>query len=369
MEKSMIKKPFCYAPWVSVTYRGTADSRVSPCCEWNDKHFTGDISEYHTSKFLNDVKTNMIEHNMDEISKTCIECINAEKHNVSSSRQYYNDTVKIGMFVPGQLNKLDYRPDSLCNLKCVMCSPKSSSLIEEELVKYENFEPFEYSDTTDVTNLDLSNLQVLKLVGGEPTINKKMFYIMDHLIEKDVSKNISIQYITNCTSINKKWLSRVEKFDQHMVTMSVDATGKCFDYIRHGASWKQVEKNMLKLIEIADVYDFNIVAQATNFAVIEDWFEYFINYDIQHIRMSHFYGNYGSGLDVIPDYIKQEKISYLEKFDHPLATQAITYLKNSKFNKHSFDSFWKNTAIRDKRRNVSIFEVSPIFERMKNSHE
>jgi hypothetical protein len=364
----MKKKPFCYAPWVSVRYRNTTDNRVSPCCQWNDEHFTGNITEYYNSKFLKNVKSNMIKHNMNEISKTCIECINAEKHNVESSREYYNNAVRMGTFVPGQLNKLDLRPDTLCNLKCIMCSPKSSSLIEEELIKHENFQPFEYSDTTDVVDLDLSNLKALKLVGGEPTISKKMFYIMDHLIEKDIAKNISIEYITNCTSVNKKWLSRVEQFKKHMVTMSVDATGKCFEYIRHGTSWELVERNILKLTEIADDYDFNIVAQATNFAVIEDWFEYFIQYDIQHIRMSHFYGDYPLGLNVIPDYLKQEKINYLEKFDHPLATQAITYLKNSKFSKKTFDLFWKNTEIRDKRRNVSIFDVSPVFEKMKNSH-
>lgn len=360
-------KPFCYAPWVALTYRGTPDQRVSPCCEWNGEYFNGNAEEYVRSDFLANIKENMMNNDYSVIKKTCAECLSLDAYGgTKSSRHFYRKLVDNGTYNPERINMLDYRPDNLCNLKCIMCAPMASNLIEEEAIKYEEFVPLIHKDTTDVVNIDLYNLKTLKLVGGEPTVNKKMFFIMDYLIEHEISKNISIHYITNCTSINSFWLDRVKQFKNHTVTMSIDAIGPTFEYIRHGAKWNTVKLNVEKLISISDGYNFNLVAQAVNFAVIEEWIDYFLQYDTETLTISELHGNRGGDLDVIPSSIKNEKMKFLEKINHPFAKTAYNFLKKSRYDRKKAETFWKNTLIRDSRRGTNIFDLNPVFERMRS---
>lgn len=362
MKKS---KPFCYAPWTTLLYGSMYKAGAQPCCEWSGETYKDNIENYQDSEFLQNIKKTMLEWDMSTISKTCQECIEQEQYNGKSQRIITNKRVEEKKYKLNIINKLDYRPDNLCNLKCRMCSPYSSSLIEKEMVEMGLITPIDKKDVSDVLSLDLSNLSILKLIGGEPTINKNMFDIMDYIIEQDWAKNINLQYTTNCTSINDFWLSRTKKFKEVDVSMSVDATGQCFEYIRRGASWDKVQQNILKLVETTNKYDFSIVAQMTNFAMIEEWIEYFLEYNADRVNFNNINGVVGS-LNTIPDEIKKEKIDYLKKLKHPVAKKAIKYLNLSKFNIQEFNKFWPYTEIRDKRWNTNIYDLHPIFDRMKN---
>jgi hypothetical protein len=338
---------------------------VQPCCEWNGDTFKGNILEYENSQYLKDIKNAMEEHDMSVISKTCKECIDQEKHNGKSARTWTEHYVNNGKYKFNAINKLDFRPDNLCNLKCRMCSPHSSSLIEKEMIDLGWIDSIEKRDVSDVFSLNLKDLQILKLIGGEPTINKNMFEIMDYLIKNDWAKNVNLQYTTNCTSINDFWLNKTAEFQHVDVCMSIDATGSCFEYIRRGAKWTHVAKNIPKIIQTADNYSFNIVVQTTNFAMIETWIEYFLEFNKDQVNFNNLSGVIGS-INVIPDHIKKEKIQFLEKINHPIAQNAITYFENSKFDKDEFDKFWPYTEYRDILWNTDIYELDPIFERMKN---
>lgn len=360
-------KPFCYAPWTTILYGGMYRAGAQPCCEWSGETYKGKIGKYHQSDYLKSIKKAMKKNDMSFLSKTCEECIDQEKHNGKSSRTWINHYVNTGRYQLDKINKLDFRPDNLCNLKCRMCSPHSSSLIEKEMIELGWINSIEKRDVRDVLDLDLKDLKVLKLIGGEPTINKNMFDIMDHLARKDWAKNIQLQYTTNCTSINDFWLDKTKKFLSADVVMSVDATGDCFEYIRRGAKWSHVSKNIPKIIETSNEYAFNIVVQTTNFAMIEEWIEYFLEFNENQIGFNNLNGVIGT-INVIPDYIKKEKIEYLEKINHPIAQNAKKYFENSKFNKIEFDKFWPYTEHRDSLWNTNIYDLNPIFERMKNTN-
>lgn len=358
-------KPFCYAPWTTLLYGSMYRAGAQPCCEWNGEVYKGNVKEYDKSDYLKNIQTAMLTHDMEVISKTCEECINQEKHNGKSSRTWTNHYVNNGRYELDKINKLDYRPDNLCNLKCRMCSPHSSSLIEKEYIEIGWIDSIEKRDVSDVLSLNLKDLKILKLIGGEPTINKKMFEIMDYLAEKDWAKNINLQYTTNCTSINDFWLDKTAKFQHVDVCMSIDAIGSCFEYIRRGAKWNHVEKNIPKIIQTSDDYSFNIVVQTTNFAMIEQWIEYFLAFEKNQINFNSLNGVIGT-INVIPDSVKKEKIEFLEKINHPVAQNAKAYFENSKFDKNEFNKFWPYTEYRDNLWNTNIYDLDPIFERMKN---
>jgi len=367
-------KPFCYAPWTTAQYNGTQGIRH--CCEWKGDAFEGSINEYATSEYLSKIKTAMENHDTDIISKNCVECIETESLGDKSARFYINKYVESGRYTPGELGKLDYRPDNLCNLKCRMCGPGSSSLIEEEYITPEvqqtasklHFNtginsPIQMRDTEDILDFDLSNLKEIAILGGEPTVNKKVFPILDYLIENNMNESTKLNYTTNCTSINKPWMSRAEQFKEIHVNLSIDAAGKAYEYIRTGAEWHKVKNNIPKIIDIAEDYNIQMVVQTTSFAIIEDWIEYFLQFPTDTINMTPMYGVAGK-LDCIPDHVKDAKIKYLEKLNHPTADQAIKHFKNYSYNPDSVRLFKKRTTFLDKIRGTSIYDLDPIFEEL-----
>jgi hypothetical protein len=358
-------KPFCYAPWTTIQYSGVYEGGgTSPCCEWRGGKYKGDVKDYEHSDYLNNIKEIMLNHDIDKISKTCAECINYEKHGTGqSARQYIERDVKNGKYEVGKISKLDFRPDNLCNLKCRMCSAYSSSLIEEEQISRGYIEPIEKRSTDDVLDFDLDNLKVLALLGGEPTVNKKLYPVLDHFINSGQAKDMRLNFTTNCTSINPKWLSRVKQFGDMHINLSLDAAYSAYEYIRTGASWAEVEKNIPVILDLTNDYNIQMVVQATSFVCIENWLEYFYDYPVEKINLNPIYGTKG-GLDCIPDSIKNKKIEWLEKQNHPLADKALKVFKYYKFNYDSLYKYFIETLKYDKIRNTSIFDLHNDFREM-----
>lgn len=360
-------KPFCYAPWTTIQYSGVYEGGgTSPCCEWRGERFKGEVKDYKSSKYLDDIKKTMSDHDMSKISKTCLECIDVEKHGSGlSARQYINNFVEKGKYEVDKISKLDFRPDNLCNLKCRMCSAYSSSLIEEEKVNLGEIKPIEKRNTDDVLDFDLDNLKVLALLGGEPTVNKKLYPVLDHFIDNGQAKDIRLNFTTNCTSINPKWLDRVKQFKDTHINLSLDAAYSAYEYIRTGATWSEIEKNIPVILDLTEDYHIQMIAQTTSFVCIEDWLEYFFQFPADNIRLNPLYGMPGK-LDCIPDSIKHKKISWLEKQNHPLADKAIEVFKSYKFNPDSLDKYFSKAFHYDKIRNTAIFDLHNDFEEMYN---
>lgn len=356
-----IKIPFCYAPWTTVQYSGIySGGGVSPCCEWRGEKFIGAISDYESSEYLENIKNAMLNHDMKIINDTCKECITTEQYGSKSTRNYIDRDVNSNWYKVGVLNKLDYRPDNLCNLKCRMCSMHSSSLIEEEVLA-NGGDPIEKRDTTDVMDFDLSNIKTLAILGGEPTVNKNMFPILDYFIENNMHETTKLNYTTNCTSVNKMWMSRAEKFKHSHINLSIDAAGKAYEYIRTGAVWKKVRNNIPKFISMAEDYNIQMVVQITSFAIIEDWIEYFFEFPPETINMTPMYGVPGK-LDCIPDDIKEKKIAFLKTLNHPTADQAIKHFEMHNYNKEQLIKFKSYNGWLDSIRGTNIYDLDPIFE-------
>ena len=356
-------EPFCYAPWTTVQYSGVySGGGISPCCEWRLEKFKGNIKDYNSSEYLKEIKNAMIAHDMDFIKKSCNECIMAETHGIKSARNYIHRSIENKKYKIDTINKLDYRPDNLCNLKCRMCSVESSSLIEEEYVKHKLSKPVPKRDTSDVLDFDLTNLKTLAILGGEPTVNKNLFPILDYFIENNKTDSLRLQYTTNCTSINSPWMNRIKKFSDVNVNLSLDGAGKAYEYIRTGASWNKAEKNIPKILDIANDYSINICIQMVNFVLVEDWIEYFFRFDPDKVYMNPMYGTVPGKVDCIPDEIREQKISYLDSLNHPIATQLSNRFKNYNFKSNELERYKIFNNQLDKIRNTNLTDLDPIFK-------
>ena len=360
-----MNKPFCYAPWTTIQYSGVYNGGgVSPCCEWRDEKYKGKIEEYQSSEYLNKIKLAMETHNTSFIAFSCQECINTESHGILSARNFIERNINNNKYEIGKINKLDYRPDNLCNLKCRMCSPNSSSLIEEELVSYGLMKLIEKRNTNDVLNFDLSSLRHLAILGGEPTVNKNLFPILDYFIENGMTETVRLQYTTNCTSVNTPWMNRIKQFKEVNVNLSLDGAGKSYEYIRTGAKWNNVEKNIHKIIKSANDYSINMCIQMVNFVLVEDWIEYFFQFDPNKVHMNPMFGTVPGKVDCIPDDIREQKIEYLQSLKHPISDKLVDRFKNYKFNINELTRYKEFNGWQDKVRNTNLLDLDPIFSKI-----
>ena len=109
---------------------------------------------------------------------------------------------------------VEARLGNLCNLKCVMCGPGSSSQHNKERYEFQakgivekKLPVVEYHDWSAQKVVDgiveISNhIRVVRLYGGEPTIMPEVHDMMERLVENDTAKNIHLKFNTNLTNIN-----------------------------------------------------------------------------------------------------------------------------------------------------------------------
>lgn len=356
------EKPFCWAPWVAIHYASVRNGGgIAPCCEWDTDDvgwFRGNLSEYKDSKWLADVKNQMLDHDMEKINVSCKECITDEKVSNHSSRTWMHNEVHNKDWDIEDFQFLDFRPGNTCNLKCRMCNEYNSDQIADEegiTVTKRNVD--------DIINLDFSKIKEIKVIGGEPSIDPKVHDFLDYLIKENICSNINLQISTNCTNTNSKWLNLISKFKQVHMDLSIDATGNILEYCRKGVSWPIIKKNVEILKQIGR-YTFHVTAGIYNYSTIEKWFDYFL--DQKYVRQYPLFKPNQQNLRALPNAIKEEKIEWLSKIDHQYAKEAISIFNMFEFNTSNYNGFVRYTRNKDKIRNESVLDLDPVFKRIMN---
>ena len=249
---------FCPLPWTSI-YHQLGNN--SPC------HCVRDIPsmtpmQYMKSDTIRLIKKNFLEN---KFTPHCSMCERREAMGLKSTRKEalrYFDGNKFELDEQTNLFRIELRFSNLCNFKCRMCEPYSSSEIARELKEYENFQiddPVIHSSEDQIEELKklAHQIQSLCLTGGEPFLIKEYYDFMDYLIEKDLAKNITIELFTNCSTYNEKFISRLLKFKHVRFTVSIDGVGKTAEYIRHGTKWETVRENVLNFAKLPFEFCYN----------------------------------------------------------------------------------------------------------------
>ena len=135
-----------------------------------------------------------------------------------------------------------------------MCWPQQSSLIaKDEKVVTASVNKKNINMIIDMIKKNQSNLKEIYLSGGEP------FYIPYNtvLLEQLENTDIPLRINTNMhwQKNNKLFKILCKKFKNVQLTMSVDALGSKFNYIRNGANWNKFISN---LKYVRDNTDFDI---------------------------------------------------------------------------------------------------------------
>ena len=98
----------------------------------------------------------------------------------------------------------------------------------------------------------IPSLHKVYMTGGEPTLIENNFRFMQACIDQGRT-DIVLFFNTNCTNINKKFLSLISQFKQVNINASMDGVGVVNEYIRAPSKWSQISANIEKLAQMPNV--------------------------------------------------------------------------------------------------------------------
>jgi MoaA/NifB/PqqE/SkfB family radical SAM enzyme len=261
-----ISKNFCIMPWSGITT--DPSGVIRPCCWMTmDQTFNGTVAEYKTSKYLQEIKDDFLN---DRYPHGCRKCQWNDEHGFNSKRARENKRWEDSGnswkdYADTKLTMVDLRLSNTCNLGCVMCGPRYSSYIYQEIKnsKYpvpdhwknaikENSNksalyPFSENDIDEILSMMASNSWIY-FTGGEPSLDKMVTKLLIKLIEKGYNKTILLQFNSNFQSISDDWIELLNEFKGRMCP-SIDGTGDIAEYIRYPCDWKKVDGNVSRFIE------------------------------------------------------------------------------------------------------------------------
>jgi sulfatase maturation enzyme AslB (radical SAM superfamily) len=330
-----------------------SDGTIAPCC-MIDHTYRKPLSAIRHSPFL-DLVTGTP-------PAVCHRCHNNEELGIFSYRQGFNARVSSS---PG-LQFVDIRNFNLCNAKCRTCGPYNSSQWAQELG---HTHPIVRANLDNYKDLILTDsLQQLYYTGGEPFINREHWDFLELLVEKQLSKNITLQYNTNLSTIkykDKNIIDLWKNFKQVMVTASVDAIGEKFNYLRSGIDWQVANNNLDQLLTQSTVdVTIGTTVSILNLWFIEELLDYF-DKKCTVMLTDLSYPDYLS-LSAVPDGLQELAIDHLDSI-------SKKYHDNNKIkhfraqvinncNQHLFSDTLNHVLLLDHIRNENLFDLLPFTQ-------
>ena len=247
-------KNYCYHPFNGVDVFN--DGSLQPCCKfrkelfpnWQSHNIKDGISNYLKSPAVKELQQQFLNG---EKPEACVRCWKDEEADLKSKRQmdlvnYNNEHFDGIKFIGLPLG-------NLCNLKCRICSPKtSSSLIKEyqdlfgERIKIQKWHK-DAKVWDEIIEISKGCVE-LEISGGEPFLYENVEHIslIEQLLQSNNAKNIKLHYTTNGTIRPTNFLFDAwNNFKLVEIQVSVDDYGNRFEYNRYPASWETVKENLL----------------------------------------------------------------------------------------------------------------------------
>lgn len=256
------KESFCPVAWRGVYVDPTG--RVDNCCISDNR--LGDLNNSPIGDVLQGPRAIEIRQSMidGKLPDGCRVCCNGESDNlrvnflnkfIDHDREIYDDVRGF------RLNYLDLRWRNTCNSACVYCGPELSSRIAAE----QGIEIRSDTSTIDATKRfiveNIGDIKHIYLAGGEPLLIRENEWLLETLIDRDLSPNILVN--TNLSTINNRVFDLLCKFPNVTWMISGEHVGEHYEYIRYGSRWETFDRNLETLIDIVGPknhdYIFNLV--------------------------------------------------------------------------------------------------------------
>lgn len=265
---------FCILPWVSL--ETSPIGTVRPCClakdeivDDNGNKFqlrTSTFGQIRNSSYMQDLRRQFLSG--DQVPKTCERCWAVEDSGGTSKRQHTINRLQhivqeeTWTQEAKDLVFLDLKLGNICNLKCRICGPWSSSSYASEevgtVMTLDKKQTYAYQmlregrwpreSTQFWTELDAvaDQIRYLEFTGGEPFMISEHFDFLQTLVNRGVAGNIEIHYNTNGTIYPERGIELWPHFKTVEIAFSIDDIRERFEYQRSNAKWREVEDNLYR---------------------------------------------------------------------------------------------------------------------------
>lgn len=361
-----MSKTFCNLPWTQLYVATSGHQRI--CCMNSENIEKSDgyrqynmnkdeILDSWNSDYLKKMRLSLIKG---ERVSTCSRCYLQEDRGYSSMRSEIDKEKLINLTnTDGSVayfpTSLELHFGNLCNLGCKMCSQQFSHTIGKELLKIGEQDPeflkWVKKESGVVNNwtgeLDIiydwfknekiknsifnfvsSNVEDLNIIGGEPTIIKEFYELLEYCYNQKTLKNKNILIHSNITNTNPnltKWLGETQRWT---IAASIDGIDQRNRYIRYPADWNGIVKNLEFYKNIIKLHGNGSIAfgpaiQLLNIDQLVDLCEFFQNtYEESGIGFySHVKYPIICDYDILPSQYKKEIADDLEKNLHKITVK------------------------------------------------
>jgi organic radical activating enzyme len=175
----------------------------------------------------------------------CDQCDHHEKISGNSQRVLFN--TEFPSTGTRKIKQVDLRWSNLCNLTCRYCNYNDSS--EWAKIKGIPIESVTRNYALEVLDTVKQNKEFIEcvyLLGGEPLLQKYNLNLLDSinsLTKIDILTNLSVDLTNN------QVYQKLKNFSNVIWNISFDNIEDRFEYVRHGASWNLLLKNIDTVIK------------------------------------------------------------------------------------------------------------------------
>jgi len=275
------KKIFCNVPWSN--FHLYWDGSFGGCCSEDGKIYNDSesqkynianitVSEWYNSYPMQNFRK---EIHGDQLISSCRQCYKQEKVGHESRRikenfksviftelnfhKSYKQSPWIKQFKNSKndgktkLLPIDWHIDlgNECNFACKMCDEKASSKIASYLKTYGKYNGPTITDWSKnkqaydnfLQAVDTINVKRIHFMGGEPTISRTFYKIIDYLIAKKRSE-ISLSFVTNGSKLDLNLFEKLKFFKSVDIEISIESLEKNNEYIRQGCKTEELIKTI-----------------------------------------------------------------------------------------------------------------------------
>lgn len=345
---------------------------------------------------------------MGEEPTPCVGCYRKEEKGLESkrvreSRNFPSMTESLAHSITREDGAIDphiefveLRLGNICNLRCVTCNPLSSSQWRSDYLKLaEKFDflkdkyqlmdkgrfttwPNGFVDSkvfeldwpeSDIFWNDLeqlaSDLKVIYVNGGEPTLIKKHWEFLRSLVSSDRAKNIELNYSINMTNVPTYAYEIWSAFKKVRISCSIDALGEKNTYIRYPTDWETVQKNYKQLCESNVEVSLTQTISALNYDSLDEFAEFFAGSYIHYNFVND--PAYYSPAIIPREYRDELHKRYEASLPEYLQVQLVKAFGNTPTDNTNTMKMLQVTEELDKLRNTKFAEVFPKLSKILNA--
>ena len=382
-------KTFC-----PLLYNGIAtdpSGGYRPCCRFHQSEsFRGSLDDYKSSDMYKKIEQEFL---TGVWPKGCLDCKENEERNgeskrlreISNYKNKYNQDIDLGHLQSIKYDLVDLRLSNKCNLGCLSCNPKSSSVIFDEVKEHPNLEQhlshyrvmFDGVKDKDLTN-PYSDEEIDKLfdcvgktsriyfTGGEPSIVKGALKFLQRLIDEGYNETVNLEFNSNFQTYNPKFIDLLSHFPNGLMLPSIDAIGERAEYIRYPSDWSQIEKNIKLFTEKCPTWRMRFAPTISllNIFYLDELADYCDKNNYDYSLMNILFGPQYFNITIMPD--KWKDIA-LDKLKHLPEVEGIRkYIYSRDPDLERLQACRTNLNRADRIRNNNFRRSLPILKEMFN---